>query len=129
MEGLTCQHVLRAFATELDEVFACFSWRQALGRDAFLRMADAFGISTYLGEATVEDIFNQILGAESDGAPSRFDGALDVHQFHESLCMCADAITEKQWKVRPPSASTGRHESPSGAPNPSPRARVSCSRA
>lgn len=84
------------FRDELLEAFTAWCGHEAaLPLSGFLSFADSFDISAYLSAERVAEIFEQALGS----APRRNKGSISFEEFKEAVCLCALAVSAKQWQV------------------------------
>ena len=86
-------------ATLLEAYTAYCAHEPSLPLSGFLTFADSFDISSYLSAERVADIFEQVI---STPARRGGKGSISFEEFKEAICLCALAVSDKQWQARPP---------------------------
>ena len=86
-------------ATLLEAYTAYCAHEPSLPLSGFLTFADSFDISSYLSAERVADIFEQVI---STPARRGGKGSISFEEFKEAICLCALAVSDKQWQACPP---------------------------
>jgi len=97
--GLLAQSVgWDLFRDDLLEAFTAYCGSErALPLSGFLSFADSFDISAYLSPERVAEIFETATGQGKKSSVS-------FEEFKECICLCALAVSAKQWQARRASA-------------------------
>lgn len=109
MLASTVQSLRNRFRGELLEAYTAYCDNEpSLPLSGFLSFADSFDISSYLSAERVADIFEQVMGST---AGRKAKGSISFEEFKEAICLCALAVSAKQWQAR---------SSPLARPSPAP---------
>ena len=82
---------------ELLEAYTAYCAHEpSLPLSGFLTFADSFDISSYLSAERVADIFEQVI---STPARRGGKGSISFEEFKEAICLCALAVSAKQWQA------------------------------
>ena len=99
-------------ATLLEAYTAYCAHEPSLPLSGFLTFADSFDISSYLSAERVADIFEQVI---STPARRGGKGSISFEEFKEAICLCALAVSDKQWQARPPRSRRTPRQAPAAA--------------
>ena len=104
---------------ELLEAYTAYCAHEpSLPLSGFLTFADSFDISSYLSAERVADIFEQVI---STPARRGGKGSISFEEFKEAICLCALAVSAKQWQAlippTPPPPVEGRRLVPPATPH------------
>lgn len=100
MLASTVYSLRNKFRGELLEAYTAHCVHEpSMPLSGFLLFADSFDISSYLSAERVADIFEQVANST---AGRKGKGSISFEGFKEAVCLCALAVSAKQWQVRPP---------------------------
>ena len=119
MLAATVHSLRNKYRGELLEAYTAYCAHEpSLPLSGFLTFADSFDISSYLSAERVADIFEQVI---STPARRGGKGSISFEEFKEAICLCALAVSAKQWQALvPPPRRPHR-----GPRRPCPRAHTS----